>query len=352
MNQQPDLDNQTAPTPNSVPAQPTPNKQASEQNSARIQAAYNKMMQLKNEVAKAVIGQTPVINEVLICLLAGGHALVEGVPGLGKTLLVKALAKAIDGKFSRVQFTPDLMPSDVTGHTMYDMKSQNWRVRKGAVFCNFLLADEINRAPAKTQSALLEVMQERQVTIEGSSFTLDKPFLTIATQNPIEQEGTYPLPEAQLDRFLLNIFIDYPTAAEEVAMVQKVTLGKVGDALDISAIQSVVSPKELVSIQTIAASLHIDDAIVDYAVRLVRATRDWSGIDVGAGPRGSIALLRAARASALLAGNHFVTPDDVKHVATAVLRHRIRLTADYEIEGYTKSEVIAGLLDNVAAPRN
>lgn len=321
------------------------------QKSSQFQEAAQRVNQLREQVAKAVVGQARVIDELLICLLASGHALIEGVPGLGKTLLVRALAKGVGGSFGRVQFTPDLMPSDVIGHAMYDMKSQNWRVRKGPVFCNLLLADEINRAPAKTQSALLEVMQEQQVTIEGSSFVLDKPFLTIATQNPIEQEGTYPLPEAQLDRFLLNINIEYPSKDEEFALVNLVTNNQVGDQLDISNVTQVLTLENLLALQQVVAHIHMDDAIIDYAVRIVRATREWSGIDVGAGPRGSISLLRAARAAALLSGSHFVTPDHVKRIAPAVLRHRIRLTADYEIEGYSKDDVIMTLLENTVAPR-
>ncbi|TVO70996.1 MAG: AAA family ATPase [Sedimenticola selenatireducens] len=306
---------------------------------------------LEREIQRAVIGQRVVIREVVIGLLAAGHVLVEGVPGLGKTLLVRALAAAVGGRFSRVQFTPDLMPSDISGHVMFDMKRDAFRVRKGPVFCNFLLADEINRAPAKTQSALLEVMQEQQVTIEGTSYALERPFLVLATQNPIEQEGTYPLPQAQLDRFLLKVFIDYPTQDDEQALVQHVTQGAVGDLLDISAVNQLLEPQQIVQLQQYAANLRVDDQIIAYAVRIVRTARDWSGVEVGPGPRGSIALLRAARANALLSGNHFVTPDDVKAVAPAVLRHRMKLTTDLEIEGYRADDVLADILVNVEAPR-
>lgn len=316
-----------------------------------IQQAHEIINRLREQISKAIIGQRHIIDQTLICLIAAGHALVEGVPGLGKTLLVKAIAESVEGQFSRVQFTPDLMPTDVTGHTMYDIKSQKWQVRRGPVFCNFLLADEINRAPAKTQSALLEVMQEQQVTIEGKGFVLAQPFLVFATQNPIEQEGTYPLPEAQLDRFLLNIRIDYPNELEEKQMVRLVTDGKVGDKLDISLIENVISKDRIVELQNIAAGLQIDEQVVDYALRIVRSTRNWNGIEIGAGPRGSIALLRAARSQALLSGNHFVTPDDIKSISAAVLRHRITLTADYEIEGYSTDNVISDILQNCEAPR-
>jgi MoxR-like ATPase len=306
---------------------------------------------LRLEIGKCLIGQKEVLEQVLVCMVAGGHALIEGVPGLGKTLLVRALTQAVGGNFSRLQFTPDLMPSDVTGHSMYDMNQQKWVIRKGPIFCNFLLADEINRAPAKTQSALLEVMQEQQVTIEGESLPLKMPFLVLATQNPIEQEGTYPLPEAQLDRFLLNIVIDYPDTNEELEIVEQITSKAIGDKLDISNVDTILSPADIIRAQAVAVSLTLDRKIADYAVRIASATREWSGIDIGAGPRGSLALVRAGRALALLSGRDFVTPDDVKKVAPSVLMHRIRLTPDYEIEGYGASRVIAELIEDIEAPR-
>ncbi|MCG7925725.1 MAG: MoxR family ATPase [Candidatus Thiodiazotropha taylori] len=307
--------------------------------------------QLESEIARAVIGQQQVIHEVVLALLAAGHVLVEGVPGLGKTLLVRSLAAAIQGDFNRIQFTPDLMPSDISGHIMFDMKSENFRVRKGPVFCNLLLADEINRSPAKTQSALLEAMQEQQVTIEGRTFPLTAPFLVLATQNPIEQEGTYPLPQAQLDRFLLKVFIDYPAEGDEQQMVKQITDGRVGDQLDTSTIRPLMRAEEIPQIQNHVASLKVDDEIVNYAVRLIRAARDWNGIEAGPGPRGTISLLRAARAEAFLGERHFVTPDDIKSAALPVLRHRVRLTTDLEIEGYRPEDVLKDLLDNLPAPR-
>ncbi len=306
---------------------------------------------LESEIAKAVVGQSRVIHEIMLALLSAGHVLVEGVPGLGKTLLVRSLAAAVQGEFSRIQFTPDLMPSDISGHIMFDMKSENFRVRKGPVFCNLLLADEINRSPAKTQSALLEAMQEQQVTIEGRTFPLSPPFLVLATQNPIEQEGTYPLPQAQLDRFLLKVMIDYPDEGEEQRMVRQVTLGAVGDQLDTSAIRPLMQAAEIPQVQSHVAQLQMDDEIVNYAVRLVRAAREWNGIDAGPGPRGTISLLRAARAEAFLQQRDFVTPDDVKAAALPVLRHRIRLSTDLEIEGYQADDVLRDLLENIPAPR-
>jgi MoxR-like ATPase len=316
-----------------------------------VNRAIEIVQRIRTEVNHALVGQQEVIDQVLIALLAAGHVLIEGVPGLGKTLLVQALAKTFTGRFTRIQFTPDLMPSDVTGHAMYDMKTEEFRIRKGPVFTHLLLADEINRAPAKTQAALLEVMQEQQVTIEGRAFTVAPPFMTLATQNPIEQEGTYPLPEAQLDRFLLKIRIDYPSLAEEIQLVKQVTASKIGEGLDVSAVNTIIKPEEILSLQRITAGLHLDDRVYDYAVTIVRNTRKWQGISLGAGPRGSIALIRAARATALLAGRDFVTPDDVKRIAIATLRHRLALAPELEIEGHNIDMVLSALLNKVEAPR-
>jgi MoxR-like ATPase len=313
--------------------------------------AHDLVTRLRAELAKVMIGQPAVIDQVLIGLFAAGHVLVEGVPGLGKTLLVRALARCFDGQFRRIQFTPDLMPGDVTGHLIYDMKNNQFTLRRGPVFTHLLLADEINRAPAKTQSALLEVMQEAQVTIEGKALEVPRPFMTLATQNPLEQEGTYPLPEAQLDRFLLKILIDYPTEAEEQALVAHVTGGQVGDSLDVSRITPQATPEQILALQRLTATLPVDREVNDYAVRIARSTRDWTGIHVGAGPRGGISLIRAARAAALLAGRDFVSPDDVKSVALPALRHRILLSPELELEGHNPDHVLRALLDKVDAPR-
>ena len=321
-----------------------------EQNAA-VAKLHQQIDSMRAEVSKAFVGQQTVVDGVLIALLAGGHVLLEGVPGLGKTLLVKAMAKAFDGKFSRIQFTPDLMPSDVSGHAVFDAKADTFRIRKGPVFTNLLLADEINRAPAKTQAALLEVMQESHVTIEGQSVPLSPPFMTIATQNPVEHEGTYPLPEAQLDRFLFKVLIDYPTAEAETQIVKSVTLGKVGDSLDVDSISTQLSTKDLMAAQQLAARTHVDDSVVDYAVRLVRETREMTGIRMGAGPRGSISIIRAARASAFLENREFVTPDDIKAVARPTLRHRIALAPELEIEAYRPDDILEQVMQNVSAPR-
>ncbi len=303
------------------------------------------------EIRKVLVGQDEVIFQSIAGLVAGGHVLVEGVPGLGKTLLVKALARTLRGSFARIQFTPDLMPSDVTGHTIYDGATSQFIARKGPVFTNFLLADEINRAPAKTQAALLEVMQEAQVTIEGAAHKLDQPFMVFATQNPIEHEGTYPLPDAQLDRFLLNVRIGYPGAEEEVRLTRQVTQSMVGDRLNVDAVQPVLEPAQVLTLQKLAGMLTVDDKVVDYAVRLARATRDNPGLTRGAGPRASIALVRAARACALAAGRGFASPDDVKQVALAVLRHRVTVSPEFEIEGRDADSILGDMIQSVEAPR-
>ncbi len=315
------------------------------------QALVERATAVRQEVAKAFIGQPEVLDQILIALLAGGHVLIEGVPGLGKTLLVRALAQALELNYARVQFTSDLMPSDVSGHAVYDPKTESFKIRRGPVFTNLLLADEINRAPAKTQSALLEVMQEGQVTIEGKPFELSPPFLTLATQNPVEQEGTYPLPEAQLDRFLLKILIDYPTLADEKRMVDAITTGRSAGDFDLSQVQRVLGAEEIVAMQQGTALVTVDEQVIDYAVRIVAATRKWPGISLGAGPRGSIALVRAARAQAVLQGRDFVTPDDVRDIAKPALRHRITLSPELQIEGQSADDALHALLAKVEAPR-
>ena len=321
-------------------------------NEPGLQQAQSVVQALRSQINQVLIGQAEVVDQVLIALLAGGHVLIEGVPGLGKTLLVRSLAKCFNGGFARVQFTPDLMPSDVTGHAMYDMANQQFQLRKGPVFTNLLLADEINRAPAKTQAALLEVMQERQITIEGKSFPAGDPFMVLATQNPVEQEGTYPLPEAELDRFLMKIFIDYPTEADEKRMVRHITQGLATDGFRLEEVSPIVQPRDIVALQRLGARFTVDDQVLDYAVRLVRATRDWAGIAMGAGPRGSLALVRTAKANALLQGRDFVIPDDIKTVALPVLRHRLLLSADTEIEGVSADRILLDLLNEVVAPRS
>lgn len=309
---------------------------------------------LRSEVGKAVVGQAQAVEQMLVAIVASGHVLVEGVPGLGKTLLARALSQALRLQYARVQFTPDLMPADVIGHSVLDDTGTGLgrlRVRKGPVFTHLLLADEINRAPAKTQAALLEVMQERQVTLEGEALAVPQPFMVLATQNPIDQEGTYPLPEAELDRFMLKLRMDYPGHAEELALVRQVAGSTHGDMLETAELRPLLDAAEVPVLQRLCAALPIDEQVLDYAVRLVRASRDWPGLAFGAGPRASIALVRCARARALLRGGGFVTPDDVKASAPAVLRHRVRLAPQWAFEGGEVDALLAELLAQVAAPR-
>ena len=306
---------------------------------------------IEEQLNQVLVGQPAITRQVLIALITGGHVLIEGVPGLGKTLLARSLARVLELDFQRIQFTPDLMPSDVTGHALFDSQSGDFRVRKGPAFTNLLLADEINRAPAKTQAALLEVMQERQITIEGESFPLAPPFVVLATQNPLDQEGTYPLPEAELDRFLFKILIDYPDQAHESRMVEMVLDGRLPDSLDAAQLTPVTDAAGILELTRSAEQVLIDPAIIDYLLRLVRATREHPSLIQGGSPRASIALARTAKTQALLSGRDFVVPDDVKAVAAPVLRHRLRLGVDAELEGQTVESVLAQLLEQVEAPR-
>nr|WP_297524909.1 MoxR family ATPase [uncultured Roseateles sp.] len=319
-----------------------------------LKLATHWLQVLRNEVGKAVVGQPEAVEQMLVAVVASGHVLVEGVPGLGKTLLARAIAQALQLKYARVQFTPDLMPADVIGHSVLDDTGAGLgqlRVRKGPVFTHLLLADEINRAPAKTQSALLEVMQEYQATLEGESLGLPRPFIVMATQNPVDTEGTYPLPEAQLDRFLLQIRIGYPTHDEEAAIVQLVTAQRAGHELPLEAVRPVLDDVQVLELQRLASLVHVDAKVVDYAVRVVRVTRHWPGLAFGAGPRASVALIRAARAVALIEGRDFVTPDDVAKQALAVLRHRVTMAPDAQIEGRDLDEILRAALESVEAPR-
>jgi MoxR-like ATPase len=319
--------------------------------SAQVLDAARMLDALRGAIGKALVGQSAVVDQVLIALVASGHVLIEGVPGLGKTLLVRALSQAIALDHGRIQFTPDMMPSDITGHAVLDPSTRELRLVRGPVFTHLLLADEINRAPAKTQSALLEVMQEYQVTIEGQTLPLPKPFMVLATQNPLETEGTYPLPEAQIDRFLFKIEIGYPSSAEEAAVVVRATLNHAGDELPLADVHPCLDEAGVSALQQLAAYQRVDEQVIDYAVRIVRATREHPGIAVGSGSRGALALVRGARAAALVDGRNYVTPDDVKRVALPSLRHRIALAPDALLEGRTANTLLAEVLEAVPAPR-
>ena len=302
---------------------------------------------------QTIVGQKHLIDSLLIALLSNGHVLLEGVPGLAKTLAIKTLAQIIDAKYSRIQFTPDLLPADVIGTMVYSVKSEQFQVKKGPIFANFVLADEINRAPAKVQSALLEAMQERQVTIGDNTFSLDEPFLVMAPQNPIEQEGTYPLPEAQVDRFLLKVVIGYPSKEEEKVIIrQNITNER-------KEIKPLLKPEEILEAQKVCEKIYIDEKIERYIVDIVFATRfpaDYglndltSIIAFGASPRASISLARAARSYAFLRGRGYVVPEDVRAVAHDVLRHRIGLTYEAEANTITADEIISTILDKVEVP--
>ncbi len=308
---------------------------------------------IRSGMDRRIVGQKHLVDSLLIALLCNGHVLLEGVPGLAKTLAIKTLASLVDAKYSRIQFTPDLLPADVIGTLIYSIKKESFEVKKGPIFANFVLADEINRAPAKVQSALLEAMQERQVTIGDETFPLDKPFLVMATQNPIEQEGTYPLPEAQTDRFLLKVVIGYPNKEEEKAIIRQ----NIHGALE--PVRPVVRPEEILEVQKIVEKIYIDEKIENYIVDIVFATREpakfglpdlTSIIAYGASPRASISLALASRAFAFLQGRGYVIPEDVRAVCHDVMRHRIGLTYEAEANNIGADEVITAILDKIVVP--
>jgi MoxR-like ATPase len=331
------------------PAQSASAETPSPAESARITSGARRV---REALGRVLVGQNEAIDLALVTLLAGGHALVEGVPGVGKTLLVKALARAVAGEFQRIQFTPDLMPADITGTSVFDLRTQEFRLVRGAIFTNFLLADEINRAPAKTQSALLEAMQERQVTIDRETRELPPVFVVFATQNPIEHQGTYPLPEAQKDRFLLKIRMGYPALQDENELARLVAGGQTPErrlAEDLRV--PVLQPGELEELRVATARVRVSDAISSYIVSVARQTRQHAAIWVGAGPRATLALLSASRALAALEERDFVLPEDVKTLAAPVLEHRLLLRPEFEMEGVEIREVIKAVLETVEVPR-
>ena len=303
------------------------------------------------EINKVFVGQSELVRGVLLALLADGHVLIESVPGLGKTLLVRAMGRVLGCAFNRIQFTPDLMPSDVTGSPIFDERLRDFRFRPGPVFAQILLADEINRAPAKTHSALLEIMQEARVTVDGTAHPLEKPFLVMATQNPIESEGTYNLPEAQLDRFLFKLNADYPGAEEEVEILRLHTRGQSPETILAENLRTVTSPAEVIEAQRHCAAVFVDDRVLNYITALVRKTREWPTFALGASPRAGIAILRGARAAAALEGRTFAVPDDVQEVAPLALRHRVILTPEAEVEGRSPDDLLAEMIRSVEVPR-
>jgi MoxR-like ATPase len=304
------------------------------------------------QIGKVVVGQMELVEGAVIALFAEGSVLIEGPPGLGKTLLVNVMSKTVSCQFRRVQFTPDLMPSDLTGHSIYDLKQQAFSFNPGPVFTNILLTDEINRSPPKTQSALLEVMQEQQVSVDGKTHILQRPFLVIATQNPIEHEGTYPLPEAQVDRFMFKLLVDYPPVADEIAILNHYASGKDPRRLSDFDLQSVLTADDVLTIQHVVKQVIVEQKILKYIVEILNASRSWGSVTVGASPRAGVNMLLAARTLAACRGRDFVTPDDIKELAPWILRHRLRLRPEAELEGSTPDETIRAIMDSVEAPRS
>ena len=318
-----------------------------------IAADSSIVQEVVHQVGRRIVGQEYMVERLMISLLTGGHVLLEGVPGLAKTLTVRTLAETINTSFSRIQFTPDLLPADVVGTQIYDQSNGRFSVKKGPIFANIILADEINRAPAKVQAALLEAMQEKQVTIGGTTHILEEPFLVLATQNPIEQEGTYPLPEAQVDRFMLKLHVGYPSRDEEKEVLRRMAGGEP------IPVDRVASPKQILEMRRHIAELYIDERVVDYIVEIVHATRnpDQAGlaelkplIEFGASPRATLALAQGSRALAFLRGRAFVTPDDVKAIAPDVLRHRVLRTYEAEAEEVTSDEIVGRILEAIPVP--
>jgi len=308
-----------------------------------------KVEKIKTELGKYLVGQNDLVEYLIIALLADGHVLIEGVPGVAKTLTAKLLAKTIDASFKRIQFTPDLMPSDITGTSIYNNKINDFEFKKGPLFANIVLADEINRAPAKTQAALFEAMEERQITVDGQTHILAMPFMVLATQNPIEQEGTYRLPEAQLDRFIFKLVVNYPSVEDETTMLSNFHGNK--HIIDINTIKSVLHQENIAELRRTLAAVSIEPNLMKYIVQIVSGTRQNPSLYLGASPRASLAILNSAKASACLRGRDFVNPDDIKHVTKPVLRHRIVLTPEKEMEGINADTVIQQLLDKVEVPR-
>nr|WP_210148775.1 MoxR family ATPase [Chryseobacterium scophthalmum] len=304
---------------------------------------------VKTEIAKVIVGQENMVEHLLAALLSNGHVLIEGVPGVAKTITAKLLAKTIDVDFSRIQFTPDLMPSDILGTSIFSMKNSEFEFKKGPIFSSFILIDEINRSPAKTQAALFEVMEEKQITIDGTRYEMDEPFLVVATQNPIEHEGTYRLPEAQLDRFLFKINVGYPNLKQEVAIIKNQHDNRLVDKTE--AVNKVITAKQLNNYQKLVKEIIVESQLIEYIAKIIINTRENQFLYLGASPRASLALLTASKAFAALRGRDFVTPEDIKEASYAVLRHRVIVSPEREMEGLTADEIIRQILEGIEIPR-
>ncbi|MFW2135263.1 AAA family ATPase [Chryseobacterium sp. TY4] len=309
----------------------------------------NSLHQIKQEISKVIVGQDKMIDHLLAALLSNGHVLIEGVPGVAKTITSKLLAKTIDVDFSRIQFTPDLMPSDILGTSVFNVKESDFNFKKGPIFSNFILIDEINRSPAKTQSALFEVMEERQITMDGVTYQMEEPFLVIATQNPIEHEGTYRLPEAQLDRFLFKVEVGYPDLNQEIEIIKNQHHNKLDDKTDV--VNKVVTGQQLKTYQNLVKDVVVEEKLIEYIAKIIVNTRENQFLYLGASPRASLALLTASKAFAAIRGRDFVTPDDIKEAALAVLRHRVIVAPEREMEGLTADEIIRQILESIEIPR-
>lgn len=314
-----------------------------------LSALNEAVMSIRNEIKKIIVGQDEMVSLIITALLADGHVLIEGVPGVAKTLTAKLVAKSVDAGFSRVQFTPDLMPSDVLGTPVFNPKDAMFEFKKGPVFSNIVLVDEINRAPAKTQSALLEIMEERQATIDGRTYHMASPFMVLATQNPVEQEGTYRLPEAQLDRFLFKIIVPYPSEAEEMMILSQ--FHQMGNTVALDMIKPVLSGEKIVGLKQQIKTLVIEERLLQFIAKLIHQTRNNKSVYLGASPRASIAIMNASKAMAAIQGRDFVTPEDILAIVPPVLRHRIILSPDKEMEGVLEDEVIKQILQGMDVPR-
>lgn len=328
---------------------PSPQEEVTFTNRMDLSGVKHLVESIRSEIGKVIVGQEKMIDLIITALLADGHVLIEGVPGVAKTLTAKLLARVIDTDFSRIQFTPDLMPADVIGTSVFNPKNTEFEFKKGPIFSNLVLIDEVNRSPAKTQAALFEAMEERQISVDGETHKLESPFMVIATQNPIEHEGTYRLPEAQLDRFLFKIEVPYPTLDNEIEILKKSYDRE--NVLDISTLNKVASASDLITQKAVINKVHVEPSLMKYIVEIIQSTRNSSSISVGASPRASVFVMRAAQAWAAIQGRDFITPEDVKSIIKPVLRHRILLTPEKEMEGISPDQVINITLEKVGVPR-